>query len=237
MVDAIDAYDGLSNSLVEDVKSSHEGLPAELHAAYAKFKGTSKNIGPIAITEGGTKEWDYLAKMAAEVQGGFDGFRKRPIIGCLPTAIGPLETTRQNFWAIVGGAKYHIPSFPYWGGTAPFTAPATPASQIALSLACTHYGIAVSQYLSPGTAAIPWVICTPVDPHSGQLTQSPMFLLTHGIGNQVYQDLYELATFGCAHALNGSLEEVATGWMANLLLLTLQGLNYIQFRAPPNALM
>lgn len=237
MMDAINAYEGLSNSIVEDVKSSHAGLPAELHAAYAKWKGTSKFIGPIAITEGGTDEWDYLAKMAAEVQGGYDEFRKRPTIACLPTCIGPLQSTRQNFWAIVGGAKHHIPSFPYWGGTAPFTAPATPASQIALSLACTHYGIAVSQYLSPGTATLPWVICTAVDPNSGQLAQAPMFLLTHGIGNQVYQDLYGLATFGCAHALNGSLEEVATGWITNLLALTLMGINVHQFGGPPNAFM
>lgn len=119
MIDAIDAYEGLFGSPAEDVVSTQHGLPAELHATYAKFKGTSKFAGVIAITEGGIKEWDYLGKMTAEVQGGFGELAKRPIVAGLPTCIGPLTSTRQNFWAVVGSAKYHLPTFPYWGAQHP----------------------------------------------------------------------------------------------------------------------
>ncbi|NVM18618.1 MAG: trimethylamine methyltransferase family protein [Candidatus Lokiarchaeota archaeon] len=235
MIDAIDAYEGLFGSPVEDVVATQQGLPAELHATYAKFKGTSKFAGPIAITEGGIKEWDYLAKMAAEVQGGFDELTKRPVIAGLPTCIGPLTSTRQNFWAAIGSAKYHLPTFPYWGGATPFTAPATPAAQIALALACTHYGIAVSQYLDPGTAANPWPCCTQTAPETGQLINNPTFPFVNGIGIQIYQDLYGLASTGCCYCLTSSLEEAAAAWFDRLLTLTYMGSNIIQFGSTPQA--
>jgi len=237
MIDAIDAYDGLFGSPVEDVQRTHQGLPAELHATYAKFKGMTKFAGPIAITEGGIKEWDYLAKLGAEVQGGFDELAKRPLMAGLPTCIGPLESTRQNFWAAVGSAKYHLPTFPYWGGTTPFTAPSTVPGQIALAVACTHYAIAVSQYLDPGTATSPWPCTTQTSPATGQLINNPTFPLVNGIGIQLYQDMYGLASTSCAYCLTSSLEEAATTWMDRVLTLTYMGGNILQFGSTPQAFL
>jgi len=235
MVDAIDAYEGFFGTCVEDVEKTNEGLPAELHTAYNKMKYSVKHGGPCAITEGGITEWDYLGKLAAEVQGGFDEAAKRPILAGLPSCIGPLTSTRQNFWAMIGSAKYHFPTFPYWGGTSPFTAPATIGAQTILALACCHYGIAVTQYLDPGTASIPWPCCTPTDPATGQLALTPSFALVTGAGNQVYQDLYSLPVSQCSYCLTQPLDEIGVNWMYNTLMHTLQGGNIVQFGSTPQA--
>jgi trimethylamine--corrinoid protein Co-methyltransferase len=237
MIDAEDAYEGFYGTPLEDVERSKQGLPAELHTAYHKMKYSTKHGGVCAITEHGLQEWDYLGKLAAEVQGGFDELRKRPILGGLPTCIGPLTSTRQNFWAAVGSAKYHLPTYPYYGGTPPFTAPATAPAQAALSLACTHYCIAVSQYLDAGTAAIPWPFITPTDPQTGQLAMSPLSTVVSGMATQVYQDLYNLATSSCCYCLTSPLDEAAATWMFSLLANTLWGGNIVQVGTTPQAFM
>lgn len=237
MIDAIDAYDGFFGTPIEDVKRTSQGLPAELHTTYNKMKWSTKHGGVCAITEGGLKEWDYVGKLAAEVQGGFDELKRRPIIAGLPTCIGPLTSTRQNFWAAVGSAKYHLPTMPYWGGTAPFTAPATAPAMTALALACTHYCMAVSQYLDPGTAVVPWPNTSPVDPFSGQLAINPLAPMVLGMGGQVYQDLYGLPIAGCAYCLSSPLDEAGATWALNLLVELLWGVNVQQVGSTPQAFM
>jgi len=130
-----------------------------------------------------------------------------------------------------------LPTYPYWGGTTPFTAPATaPASSI-LALACTHYCIAVSQFLDPGTASIPWPFVTPTDPFTGQLAVSPISLLVAGMSTQVYQDLYKLPTSSCSYCLTSPLDEAATTWMMSLLSQALWGGNIVQVGTTPQAFM
>ncbi|HMF31726.1 MAG TPA: trimethylamine methyltransferase family protein [Candidatus Lokiarchaeia archaeon] len=237
MVDAIDAYEGFYGTMVEDVARTKQGLPAELHTAYNKMKYSTKHGGPCAITENGAKAWDYLGRLAAEVQGGLDELQARPIIAGLPTCIGPLTSTRQNFWSAVGAAKYHLPTYPYWGGTTPFTAPATAPAAAALALACTHYCVAVSQYLDPGTAAIPWPFVTPTDPQTGQLAMTPLSTLVAGLATQVYQDLYDLPTSSCSYCLTSPLDEASATWMASLLAQMLWGGNIVQVGTTPQAFM
>ncbi|TFG20339.1 MAG: hypothetical protein EU530_03510 [Promethearchaeota archaeon] len=237
MVDAIDAYEGFYGTLVEDVERTKQGLPAELHTAYNKLKYSSKFGGVCAITEGGLRQWDYLGQLAAEVQGGLDELKKRPILAGLPTCIGPLTSTRQNFWAAVGSAKYHLPTMPYFGGTAPFTSPATAPAQAALSLACTHYCIAVSQYLDPGTAAVPWPYTTFTDPQTGQLAGNPLSHLVSGMATQVYQDLYNLPTSSCNYCLTSPLDEASANWFGAILSQALWGGNIAQIGTTPQAFM
>ncbi len=235
MVDAIDAYDGFFGTPVEDVVKTNEGLPAELHTAYNKMKYSVKHGGPCAITEGAMVEWDYLGKLAAEVQGGFDELKKRPILASLPSCIGPLQSTRQNFWATVGGAKYYMPTYPYWGGTAPFTGPATGPAMVAMGVACTHYCIALSEYLAPGTPAIPWPNTLTTDPQSGQLAMTPFLNIGDGIGAQVYQDLYGLPVAGCAYCLTSALDEASASWALALITQLLWGVNVQQVGSTPQA--
>lgn len=236
-VDAIDAYEGFFGTMVEDVERTKQGLPAELHTAYNKMKYSTKFGGPCAITENGLPEWEYLGRLAAEVQGGTEELKKRPILAGLPTCIGPLTSTRQNFWSAIGAAKYHLPTFPYWGGTSPFTAPATAPASSVLSLACTHYCIAVSQFLDPGTAACPWPFVTPTDPQTGQLAVNPLSALVAGMTTQVYQDLYNLPTASCSYCLTSPLDEAAATWMFSLLSQFLWGGNIVQVGTTPQAFM
>ena len=235
IVDAIDTYEGFFGTMVEDVEKTNEGLPAELHTAYNKMKWSVKHGGPVAITEGGVRSWDYLGVLAAEVQGGFDELRKRPLLAGLPTCIGPLTSTRQNFWAMVGSAKYGMPTFPYWGGTSPFTAPATVLAQTVMALACCHYGIAVQQYLAPGTPSIPWPMCTPTDPATGQLAVTPAPYMVAGAGNQVYQDLYKIPVSQCSYCLTSPLDEAGVAWTISALIQTIQGANIVQWGTTPQA--
>lgn len=237
MVDAIDAYEGFYGTMVEDVERTKQGLPAELHTAYNKMKYSTKHGGPCAVTENGIKAWDYIGKLAAECQGGVDQLKRRPILAGLPTCIGPLTMTRQNFWSMVGSAKYHMPTYPYWGGTTPFTAPATGPAAAILALACTHFCVASSQFLDPGTAAIPWPFVTPTDPFTGQLALSPLPSLVAGMATQVYQDLYNLPTSSCSYCLTAPLDEAPTTWMYSLLTQALWGGNIVQVGTTPQAFM
>ncbi len=237
MVEGIDAYEGFYGTVVEDVEKTKQGLPAELHTAYQKMKWSTKHGGPVAITEGGIPEWDLLGRLAAEVQGGFDELAKRPIVAGLPTCIGPLTSTRQNFWAMIGAAKYGLLTYPYWGGTTPFTAPATGPAATILSLACTHYGMAVSEFLKPGVPALPWPFVTPTDPQTGQLALNPLSCLSPGIATQVYQDLYGLPTSSCSYCLTSSLDEAGATWMFSMLSQAIWGGNVVQVGTTPQAFM
>lgn len=237
MIDAIDAYDSFFASPVGDIQSTKEGLPAELHTLYGKLVGSSKNTGGCVITEGGVPEWDYAAKLGAEVQGGLDELKKRPILEGLPSCIGTLQSTRQNFWAFLGSAKYHLPTVPYYGGTQPFTAPATLAGAIALALACNYYCMAVSQYLDPGTPTIPTAFSLAANPQNAQLTMAPFLLLSEGVQAQIWHELYDLPICEYTNTLTCSLEEQVAHFMSQYLTSTLTGCNWLMVDPSPQAFM
>jgi trimethylamine:corrinoid methyltransferase-like protein len=237
MVDAVDAFDSFYASPVGDIQSTKAGLPAELHTLYGKLVGSTKHTGGCVITEGGVPEWDYAAKLAAEVQGGIDELAKRPILGGIPSCIGPLQSTRQNFWAMVGPAKYHLPTLPYYGGTQPFTAPATLAGAIALALACNYYCMAVSQYLDPGTATVPTAFSLAANPRNGQLSNAPFLLLSEAVQAQILHERYNLPICEYSNSLTCSLEEQASQMMSQYLTSTLTGTNFIMVDPSPQAFM
>jgi trimethylamine--corrinoid protein Co-methyltransferase len=237
IVDAIDAYDSFQASPIADMESTKAGLPGAIHTLYGKLVGSTKFTGGCAITENGVEEWDYAAKIAAEVQGGLDELAKRPILFGLPSCIGPLQCTRQNFWAMLGPAKHHIPTNPYYGGTQPFTAPATLAGAMALALACNYFCMAVSQFLDPGTATLPTAFSLAASPRSGQLVMAPFLLMSEAVQAQVLHDLYNLHICEYTNSLTCSLEEQAAQMMAQYVVSTITGTNYIMVDPSPQAFM
>lgn len=237
IVDGLDCLDSFYASPVADIQSTKKGLPAEVHTQYGKLVGSTKNIGAAIITEGGIPEWDYVADLCATVQGGLDELAKRPIVSGVPSTIGPLQCTRQNFWAIKGPAKYHLPTAPYYGGTQPFTAPATMAGAIALALACNYFLMASSQYLDPGTPTLPTAFHLAANPQTGQLSFCPYFAWSNGVQTQIYHDLYNLPTVEFANSITSSLEEQTAHMMSQYLIATIQGTNWIMVDPSPQAFM
>ncbi len=237
MIDAIEAYDSFYASPVGDIQSTKEGLPAELHTLYGKLVGSSKNTGGCVITEGGVPEWDYAAKIAAEVQGGLENLAKRPIFMGLPSCIGPLQCTRQNFWALVGPTKYKLPTVPYYGGTQPFTAPATLAGAMALALACNYFVMASHQYLDPGGITMPTPFSLAANPQNGQLTFGPMVSLSGAAQDQVFKEKYGFPTCQYTNTLTCSLEEQVAHMMFQYTAATISGANWLMVDPSPQAFM
>ncbi|MHA1268837.1 MAG: trimethylamine methyltransferase family protein [Candidatus Helarchaeota archaeon] len=237
ITDALDCFDSFYASPVTDIQSTKKGLPAEVHTQYGKLVGSTKNIGGAIITEGGITEWDFVAQLCATVQGGFDELKKRPIVMGLPSAIGPLQVTRQNFWALQGPAKYHLPTAPYYGGTQPFTAPATMAGAIALAIACNYFLVATSQFLDPGTPTIPTAFHLAAQPSSGQLAFCPYWAWSYAVQAQIYHEMLNLPICEYANSITSSLEEQTAHMMSQYLIATIQGTNWIMVDPSPQAFM
>ncbi|MHA1694058.1 MAG: trimethylamine methyltransferase family protein [Candidatus Helarchaeota archaeon] len=226
-IDAIEEFDSVYGEPVMDIQSTKKGLPAELHTLFGKFLGTSKNSGITIITEGGMKEWDFAAKMGSVVAGGFDELAKRPIMEGVPACIGSLTMTRQNYWAQLASAKYHLPTAPYYGGTSPFTAPATMAGAISLNLACNYFHMAFSQFLDPGTAVIPQGFNLPATPEKGQLSPNPYRLISSGAAAQVYHELYNLPCTTFTGCLTASIEQQCADFALRQIVSQMAGINWI----------
>jgi trimethylamine--corrinoid protein Co-methyltransferase len=94
----------------------------ELYEAEALFSNTTKHF---AHDADGKEKTRLVFKMAAEVAGGYDKLRERPIIsgGCCPTS--PLEITRDGGEQIIEAARHGLPcnilSMGLCGGTTPVT--------------------------------------------------------------------------------------------------------------------
>jgi len=94
----------------------------ELYEAEALFHNTTKHF---AHDADGREKTRLVFKMAAEVAGGYDKLKERPILsgGCCPTS--PLEITKDGGEQIIEAARHGLPcnilSMGLCGGTTPVT--------------------------------------------------------------------------------------------------------------------
>jgi trimethylamine--corrinoid protein Co-methyltransferase len=118
-LDGIDAVDRITLPVVatdapEEIK--------ELYEAEALFNNTTKHF---AHDADGKEKTRLVFKMAAEVAGGYDKLKERPLIsgGCCPTS--PLEITKDGGEQIIEAARHGLPcnilSMGLCGGTTPVT--------------------------------------------------------------------------------------------------------------------
>lgn len=232
IMDALDGVDFLFAPPVEDTVAAKAGLLGGItvHEMYAELTGITKHGGAKSSATN-LGEWDYLAKMAAEVVGGLEEVRKRPLFRSHPIGPGPLQIPKVACWNLIGAAKYGIPYaalniFPTPGITAPMT--------LAGTLAVSHAGnlayCSLAQAFNPGGTIIPNRIISPISMRYGSVCQTdPAFFLGAGSQVQIWHEMYQLP---CMSVYGYSSKEPDIQYMYETALAvslpTLYGIDAIQ---------
>jgi len=208
IVDGIDDFD-FNLYLFDAAEEGHLGLPSELNKMNAMLQGTTKWAGHLCTTVSDIKEHDYVAKLGAEVAGGAEELRKRPLFWTVYNYIGTLQLNRFNSWLLRAAIKHHFPIMPAVTAGAPLMGPAMAAGNTALSHAGVLFMIALQQYYDPGTAAVANNIVFTLDPFGGKGSMSAMGTLGSCAMNQLWHEFYGLPTAQYSGVGDGSFDEVA----------------------------
>jgi len=217
IVDGIDEFD-LNLYLYDAAEEGQRGLPSELNKMNAMLQGTVKWAGHLCTTVSDIKEHDYVARLGAEVAGGAEELRKRPLFWTVYNYIGTLQLNRYNSWLLRAAIKHHFPIMPAVTAAAPLQGPAMAAGNTAISHAGVLFMIALQQFYDPGTAAAANNIVFSLDPMTGRGTAlSPHFMLGSCAMNQLWHELYGLPTAQYGGTFAASLDQQAfnlSRWMA-----------------------
>jgi len=224
IMDALDGVDFLFAPPLEDTVASKAGLLGGItvHELYAELTSITKHGGAKSSATN-VGEWDYLAKMAAEVLGGLDEVRKRPLFRSHPIGPGPLQIPKVACWNFIGAAKYGIPYaaltiFPSPGITTPMTLAGTTAVSHAGTLAyCT-----LAQAYSPGAIILPNRPIAPISMRYGSIVADPAYFLSAGSQVQIWHEMYQLP---CMNVYGYSSKEPDIQYMyENAVALSLSAL-------------
>ncbi|MGQ9721970.1 MAG: trimethylamine methyltransferase family protein [Candidatus Jordarchaeum sp.] len=217
IVDGIDEFDH-NIYLYDAAEEGQQGLPSELNKMNAMLQGTTKWAGHLCTTVSDIKEHDYVARLGAEVAGGAEELRKRPLFWTVYNYIGTLQLNRFNSWLFRAAIKHHFPIMPAVTAAAPLQGPAMAAGNTAISHAGVLFMIALQQFYNPGTAAVANNIVFSMDPKTGRGSAFPAHgLLGSCAMNQLWHELYGLPTSQYGGVFASSLDQQAfslSSWMA-----------------------
>jgi len=148
VVDALDEVDVVLRAV-----AAHD-VPAEvhpLHEAEVCFTNTSKHTFNGGLS---SRQCDYLFRMAAEVAGGKDKLRERPILSLNVCPTSPLQLTAHCTESIIKCAQNGVPvnilSMAMAGGSSPITLAGTLVTHNAEVLS----GVILAQMTRKGTPVI-----------------------------------------------------------------------------------
>jgi len=118
--DAMDQVDIFSSAVVGRDKPEYS---QDLHDSAAMFKNTSKHISHGDLISG--ENTKRFFRMAAEIVGGEDELRKRPIVSTITCPVSPLQLSDLSCRLIIESARWGIPcnvlSMAMSGATSPIT--------------------------------------------------------------------------------------------------------------------
>ncbi|MEM3585834.1 MAG: trimethylamine methyltransferase family protein [Candidatus Jordarchaeaceae archaeon] len=223
IVDGIDDFD-LNIYLYDAAEEGQQGLPSELNKMNAMFQGTTKWAGHLCTTVSKIEEFDYVERLGAEVAGGVEELRKRPLFWSVYNYIGTLQLNRFNSWLLRASIKHHWPIMPAVTAAAPLQGPATAAGNTAISHAGVLFMIALKQFYDPGTAAAANNVVLCLDPKTGRGGSiiPSHFLLGSCAMNQLWHELYGLPTAQYGGTFAASLDQQAfnlASWMPLQMLM------------------
>ncbi|MFB0563631.1 MAG: trimethylamine methyltransferase family protein [Candidatus Lokiarchaeia archaeon] len=217
IVDGIDDFD-FNIYIWDAAEEGQRGLPSELNKMNAMLQGTVKWAGHLCTTVSKIEEYDYVERLGAEVAGGSEELRKRPLFWTVYNYIGTLQLNRFNSWLLRAAIKHHFPIMPAVTAAAPLQGPAIAAGNTAISHAGVLFMIALQQFHNPGTAAAVNNIVFSMDPWTGRGgAYSPHFLFGSGAMNQLWHELYGLPTAQYGGTFAASLDQQIfnlSRWMA-----------------------
>jgi trimethylamine--corrinoid protein Co-methyltransferase len=195
IMDALDGVDFLFAPPLEDTVASKAGLLGGItvHELYAELTSITKHGGAKSSATN-VGEWDYLAKMAAEVLGGLDEVRKRPLFRSHPIGPGPLQIPKVACWNFIGAAKYGIPYAALNPAPAPgITTPMTSAGAVVVAHAGTLAYCTLAEAYNPGVAIIPNAAIPPISLRYGTVVATaPVYFIGAGSLVQIWHEMYGL---------------------------------------------
>ena len=227
IVDGIDDFDH-NIYLYDAAEEGQLGLPSELNKMNAMLQGTTKWAGHLCTTVSDIKEHDYVAKLGAEVAGGAEELRKRPLFWTVYNYIGTLQLNRFNSWLLRAAIKHHFPIMPAVTAAAPLQGPAMAAGNAALSHAGVLFMIALQQHYDPGTAVVANNIVFCMDPMTGRgAIGSAHFTVGQNAMNQLWHELYGLPTAQYGGCNAASLDQQAFVLMGHMMLQVAMGTDMV----------
>ncbi|MFB0561007.1 MAG: trimethylamine methyltransferase family protein [Candidatus Lokiarchaeia archaeon] len=227
IVDGIDDFDH-NIYLYDAAEEGQQGLPSELNKMNAMLQGTTKWAGHLCTTVSDIEEHDYVARLGAEVAGGAEELRKRPLFWTVYNYIGTLQLNRFNSWLLRAAIKHHFPIMPAVTAAAPLRGPAMAAGNTAISHAGVLFMIALQQFYNPGTAAVANNIVFSMSPKIGRGGGlGAHFLLGSSAMNQLWHELYGLPTAQYGGTLAASLDQQAFSLSSGMALQMAMGTDMI----------
>jgi len=209
IVDGIDDFDH-NIYLYDAAEEGHLGLPSELNKMNAMLQNTVKWAGHLCTTVSNIEEHDYVARLGAEVAGGPEELRKRPLFWTVYNYIGTLQLNRYNSWLLRAAIKHHFPIMPAVTDMAPLQGPAMAAGNTAISHAGVLFMIALQQHYDTGTAAAANNAVLSMDPMTGiAALGNSHTMLGQCVMNQLWHELYGLPTAQYSGCFAKSLDQQA----------------------------
>jgi len=143
------------------------------------------NAAPMTI-----EEWDYFARLAAEVVGGLDELEKRPLISGTALVTPPLTLGISACYTLLGATKYNLPLL-VGGANAPTTI--LNACQVVLHYASNLGTLTLAQMINPGTPCVIEIWQAPLDMYYATLNfASPESQLLNAALVQLVHDCLRL---------------------------------------------
>lgn len=198
----------------------------DVNRFYAAVKNTSKHIMGGVYTVDGVRN---VVKMAEEVAGGADNFRKRPFISMITCIMSPLKFDKTYTELMMEVARQGIPvatpAAPLAGATGPVTLAGTLVQLNAEALG----GIVLTQLVNPGTPVLYSAVPTTVDIRSMDfLFGSVEMGMMNGAAAQLAR-YYNLPIYATAGVTDSKIPDVQAGYekASTAMLAALAGANYI----------
>jgi trimethylamine:corrinoid methyltransferase-like protein len=91
------------------LETAKQGLPAHIHELFATLSETTKHVNLTNAAPRSLDEWDYYVRLAAEVVGGEEELRRKPIISGKSLFTPPLRLSKPACFNLLGAAKYGLP--------------------------------------------------------------------------------------------------------------------------------
>jgi trimethylamine--corrinoid protein Co-methyltransferase len=145
LYDALEHVDLIQPPIL-DMDAAKNGLPQHVHELFTCLSETTRHINLANAAPKSLQEWDYYVKVAAEVVGGEEELRKRPVISGMSLFTPPLRLSRCACYNLLGPTKYGLPVV-LGGANAPLTI--LNACNAVVQHASILANIVLAQMLSP----------------------------------------------------------------------------------------
>jgi len=230
ITDGMDDYDG-NNYIFDLGEEGQRGLPTELIKMDTMARSTTKNLGNLCTTVSDIKEFDYVMKLLAAVQGGEEELRKRPLTYSPINPLGTYQLNKYNGWTMRASIKPHFPITPGIACFTPFTGPASIAGLVAVCHAGLLFTTALKEFYDPGTIVLVNNLCGFFDPYSGKGYNTGNATAAETAVSSIWREMYGLPSTQYGGSCAAASDIMVFINTANSMLQTVAGVEhqFIQF--------